>query len=175
MPQEKRLLKPLLPVASRHRDFTPGEGIDTRVIHAGGKGTGSGGEVLNLVHPQIVAFEKKGQLHHVIKGTPGMPRHQVGNHVLLSAQPSTFVPEAGEKALERPLARLAHQIGDRVHRVFGSNLEESTHMVGEEFAQVYRLTLKEVIPDTRRNGHMLYSRNRSHPPEERCCPPVVSD
>jgi len=73
MPQQERLLEPLLTVASRYVHFPPREGVNPRVIHAGGKGSRRGGKILHLFYPQTMALEEESELHHVIKGTPRMP------------------------------------------------------------------------------------------------------
>src|SRR6185369_6703205 len=97
MPEQERFLQPLFPVAPRHVHLAAGKRVNPRVIHACGKGTGSGGKILYLLRLKLVPFEKESQFDHVGKGAPRMSGHEIRHDELFFTEASALGCEAGEE------------------------------------------------------------------------------
>ena len=144
-PLQKGPLELLFPVAAGHIDLFHGEGVQPRVVHAGGNGAGGGVEILHLPGPDAPFFQIQGQLHRVPQGAAGMGGHEVGHQILLLAQCAVHGLVFLTESLEYLGPGLPHFIQHRVDAVLRGHLQLPADVVFRQLPQEIVLFLRQHI------------------------------
>ncbi len=114
MIKEQRFLQSFLCGAARHVHRLAGEWIASGVVDAGCQRPRRRGELLDLLHAQLMAFEEEGDLDHVFYGAARMGADEVGDDRLAAVELPTARAKRLQEFLEDLRTRFAHDAGDPV-------------------------------------------------------------
>ena len=137
VPEEVLVLGFLLLGRLGAEDGLQGVGVVAGVPHLGGNGQGGGREVLHLLQVKSQTASDGCQLLHVLLVTAGVAGDEVGDDLLVEVLLTADAVEDALELLELAEWWFAHVMEHPVAGMFGSHLQTSADMAGDELSGVF--------------------------------------
>ena len=170
VPEEEHALGQFLTLGLGAEDGLQGVWMIPRVPCFGGYGHWCWREVLHLLQVEVQSLGDDCQLGHVFLRASRMATNEVGDDLLAEVQLVVDLVEYLLEIVELAERWLAHDVEHRVAGMFGSYLEASAHMLGNELAGIFlcatvdgrvlAFVKQEVITHTATDEALLDARKR---------------
>ena len=118
------------------------------MVHGCGRGHGAGVKGLHLIGAETIFFQPDGQVHHVFVAGAGVGRDEIGDQVLLFARLGAVLVKQLLEAVVAANAGLHHFGQGARLGVLGGDFQIAAHMVGGQFADVFRGLNGQVVAQT---------------------------